>query len=47
MESESKTTNKKEKYQPEMIFETSENIEVIPKFDGMGLKEELLKGKSP
>lgn len=25
-------------------FETSENIEVIPSFDAMNLKEELLRG---
>lgn len=36
-----------EKYKPEIIFETSENIQVIPNFAEMGLKEELLKGKYP
>ncbi len=28
-----------------LIFETSEEVEVIPTFNDMGLKEELLRGK--
>lgn len=27
-----------------LIFETSEEVEVYPTFDSMGLKEELLRG---
>ncbi len=27
-----------------MEFETSEDVEIIPTFDGLGLREELLRG---
>lgn len=27
-----------------LVFETSENITVVPTFDAMGLKEDLLRG---
>jgi hypothetical protein len=30
----------------EFIFETSEEIEVHPSFDAMGLREDLIKGKN-
>ena len=29
----------------QLIFSTSENMEVYPTFDSMGLKEELVRGK--
>jgi hypothetical protein len=28
-----------------LIFETSENIEIVESFDELGLKEDLLRGK--
>ena len=40
-----KGSNLKEDTQ--MIFETSEEVEIYPTFETMGLKEELLRGKYP
>lgn len=43
VEAATKVSNLKEDAQ--MIFETSEDVEVYPTFETMGLKEELLRGK--
>lgn len=36
---------KKEDYEDELIFESSEDLELYNSFDEMGLREELIKGK--
>ena len=33
----------KDKEEP-LAFETSEDVEIVPSFDAMGLKDELLRG---
>ncbi len=40
----SKEEEKKKNSDGEFIFETSENLEVYPTFDDMGLREDLIKG---
>ncbi len=42
MKKENKKNNDNEE---ELIFETSENIEVYNSFDEIGLREDLIKGK--
>ena len=40
----SKEEDQKKSSDGEFIFETSENLEVHPTFDDMGLREDLIKG---
>ena len=37
-------SEKKPLHEEKLEFETSEDVEIVPTFDGLGLREELLRG---